>query len=79
MMSLSKERKERRLQSYDGMTMTRRGYNAALCGLLLYGIAANFIICKYFTDASRGVKSDSFSDWVSGLCNYRMPYVRPFA
>ena len=38
MMSLSKERKERRLQSYDGMTMTRRGYNAALCGLLLYGI-----------------------------------------
>ena len=40
MMSLSKERKERRLQSYDGMMMTRRGYNAALCGLLLYGIAA---------------------------------------
>lgn len=84
MMSLSKERKERRLQSYDGMMMTRRGYNAALCGLLLYGIAANFIICKYFTDAveygcSRGVKSDSFPDWVSGLCNYRLPYVRPFA
>lgn len=43
MMSLSKERKEQRLQSYDGMMMTRRGYNAALCGLLLYGIAANFI------------------------------------
>lgn len=39
MMSLSKERKERRLQSYDGMTMTRRGYNAALCGLLLHGLA----------------------------------------
>ena len=32
MMSLSKERKERRLQSYDGMTMTRRGYNAAFFG-----------------------------------------------
>ena len=48
MMSLSKERKERRLQSYDGMMMTRRGYNAALCGLLLYGIAANFIICKQY-------------------------------
>jgi hypothetical protein len=31
MMSLSKERKERRLQSYDGMTMTRRGYNAVAC------------------------------------------------
>lgn len=75
MMSLSKERKERRLQSYDGMTMTRRGYNAALCGLLLYGIAANLV----FYGCSRGVKSDSFSDWVSGLCNYRMPYVRSFA
>lgn len=60
MMSLSKERKERRLQSYDGMTMTRRGYNAALCGLLLYGIAANFIICKYFTDAVEALNPTAF-------------------
>ena len=79
MMSLSKERKERRLQSYDGMMMTRRGYNAALCGLLLYGIAANFIICKYFTDAVEALNPTAFTDWVSGLCNYRMPYVRSFA
>ena len=60
MMSLSKERKERRLQSYDGMVMTRRGYNAALCGLLLYGIAANFIICKYFTDAVETLNPTAF-------------------
>ena len=60
MMSLSKERKERRLQSYDGMMMTRRGYNAALCGLLLYGIAANFIICKYFTDAVEALNPTAF-------------------
>ena len=60
MMSLSKERKERRLQSYDGMTMARRGYNAALCGLLLYGIAANFIICKYFTDAVEALNPTAF-------------------
>lgn len=60
MMSLSKERKERRLQSYDGMMMTRRGYNAALCGLLLYGIAANFIICKYFTDAVAALNPTAF-------------------
>lgn len=79
MMSLSKERKERRLQSYDGMMMTRRGYNAALCGLLLYGIAANFIICKYFTDAVEALNPTAFLIWVSGLCNYRMPYVRSFA
>ena len=45
MVSLSRRRKEARLQSYDGRILTARKYNATIFGMILYGLVANFLIC----------------------------------
>ena len=47
MVSLSKRRKEARLQSYDGRILTARKYNATIFGMILYGLVANFLIASF--------------------------------
>ena len=50
MVSLSKRRKEARLQSYDGRILTARKYNATIFGMILYGLVANFLICLFCSE-----------------------------
>lgn len=60
MLSLSKERREQRLQCFEGTMLTRRSYNVALCGTLLYGILVNYIICQYFSDFALSLNPIAF-------------------
>lgn len=55
MVNISKERREKRFLATSGAMMTRRQYNTALCGVLLYGLIANLIICAYFGDVAATV------------------------
>lgn len=52
MVSLSKRRKEARLQSYDGRILTARKYNATIFGMILYGLVANFLICLFCSNTT---------------------------
>lgn len=60
MVNISKERREQRLLTTSGAIMTRRQYNMVLCGILLYGLVANLIICAYFGDAAMTVNPVAF-------------------
>lgn len=60
MVSLSKRRKEARLQSYDGRTLTARKYNATIFGMILYGLVANFLICLFCSNMAATVNSVAF-------------------
>lgn len=60
MVSLSKERKAIRLQSYDGRILTAREYNAAIFGMVLYGLVVNFLICLFGGNIAATVNSITF-------------------
>lgn len=60
MVSLSKRRKEARLQSYDGRILTAREYNTAIFGMVLYGLVVNFLICLFCGDMATTVNSIAF-------------------
>lgn len=60
MVSLSKRRKEARLQSYDGRILTARKYNATIFGMILYGLVANFLICLFCSNMATTVNSVAF-------------------
>lgn len=60
MVNISKERREQRLLEISGVMMDRRRYNMVLCGIMLYGLIANLIICTYFGDAAATMNSLSF-------------------
>lgn len=60
MVSLSRRRKEARLQSYDGRILTAREYNAAIFGMILYGLVVNFLICFFCSDMAITVNSFVF-------------------
>ena len=55
MTNLSKERREKRFLATDGQIMSRRQYNIALCGTLLYGLLINFLICARYGDTAARV------------------------
>ena len=60
MVSLSRKRKEARIHAYDGRILTARGYNAAIFGMILYGLVANFLICLFCSDIATAVNSVAF-------------------
>ena len=46
----SKARKQARMRNYEGGLVSERSYNAILGLTVLYGIIANVIICRFFTN-----------------------------
>lgn len=60
MVSLSRRRKEARLQSYDGRILTAREYNTTIFGTVLYGLVVNFLICLFCGDMAATVNSITF-------------------